>query len=95
MTKQGATNAILLSGGITLGSVAAGFMLPESLGGKGELPPFRVFIGNGLAFTVLSALAGVAPSLAAWFAALVALNALRLYVLIPNGPLETFFAKEK
>ncbi len=95
MTKQGSTNAVLLAGGVTLGSVVAGHMLPEALGGKGELPPFRVFIGNGLAFTILSTLTGVAPSLAAWFAALVALNALRMYVLVPNGPLETFFAKDK
>jgi hypothetical protein len=55
---------ILASSVITLGSTLAHSMLPEKVGGKGELPSARLLIGSAMAFTGLSILGMGAPRIA-------------------------------
>lgn len=64
---------------ITLGSTAAASLLPESSGGKGQLPTARLLIGTSLSFIGLSMLADFAPRLASPLAVLVATTAATYY----------------
>lgn len=71
MTSQSAKGLILTSAIVTGGSTVAAKMLPDTLGGQGELPSPRILIGTAVAFTALSMLAGPAPGLAGAWALLI------------------------
>lgn len=49
---------------VTLGSTVMGHMAPATIGGKGELPPFRQLLGTSFTFMGLSILGQFAPGLA-------------------------------
>lgn len=70
---------ILMSSTVTFGSTLAYSLMPESKGGKGELPSARLLFGTGLAFVGLSMLGTAAPKLAAGFAVTMATTALMYY----------------
>lgn len=74
---------ILTAGLITLGSTTAASVLPESMGGKGEVPKVQLLVGTGLAFFGLSALSDVAPTIAQPLAIAIAMTAFVYY----GGPL--------
>lgn len=71
--------AILTSMMVTLGSTTAASMVPDTYGGKGELPAPRLLIGTALAFFGLSILADLAPKLAIPLAASIAVTAVTYY----------------
>lgn len=70
---------ILTSSLVTLGSTLAHSMLPDSLGGKGELPSARLLIGSGLAFMGLSILGMGAPRIATGLAITMGTTAAMFY----------------
>lgn len=71
--------AVLTSAMVTLGSTVAASMLPETLGGKGEIPKPRLLFGTAIAFTGLSIFAEIQPSIAVPLSAAIAITALTYY----------------
>lgn len=76
VTEAGAKSAILTSALVTGGSTVARSMLPDDLGGRGELPSARALIGTAVAFTALSIFASFAPTFAGAWAILIGVIAL-------------------
>jgi hypothetical protein len=76
-----ADGAVFTAGMVTLGSTVSAGVLPKSMGGKGQLPDAKLFIGTGLTFTGLSILGDFAPQVAKPLAASVALTAFLFYGL--------------
>lgn len=76
MTESGANSLILTSAIVTAGSSFGRTMLPEDLGGKGELPSARQVIGTMVAFTALAMFAPFAPNFAGAWALLIMVVAL-------------------
>jgi hypothetical protein len=77
---------VLTSSVITLTSTLAWSMLPESKGGKGELPSARLLIGSSMAFMGLSILGQFAPRITTGLSITMAITALTFYgVPIADG----------
>lgn len=70
-----ADKAVLTSAIVTISSTLAESMLPEPMGGKGELPSFRLLTGTGLTFFGLSILADIAPQVGVPLAVCIGLTA--------------------
>lgn len=70
MTPASSENLIFTSALVTAGSTFGRSMLPEDVGGKGELPSARQAIGLMVAFSVLSLLAPYAPNFSGMWAIL-------------------------
>jgi hypothetical protein len=76
-----ADKIILSSMFLTLGSTTAASMLPESMGGNGELPKPRMLIAGALTFSALSMLSDFAPGLAGPLALVIGLSAAAYYAV--------------
>jgi hypothetical protein len=72
-------NAVMTSAIVTISSTMAASILPDSLGGKGQLPPVRLMIGTGLTFFGLSILTDIEPSIGVPLAACIAFTAVTWY----------------
>lgn len=77
MTDPGKT--VLYSMLITSGSTVGSSVLPESYGGKGQLPPFKLLFGTALSYAGLAILADYAPGLAVPLSVALAVTALTYY----------------
>lgn len=64
---------------ITLTSTTAASVLPESYGGKGEVPSFRLLFGTALTFAGLSMMAEPLPGLVVPLAITIATTAFIYY----------------
>lgn len=71
--------AILTSGIITIASTTAASLMPANLGGKGELPSPKLYIGTGIAFFGISTLSQSAPKVAQYLSVGIALTAFTVY----------------
>lgn len=71
--------AILTSALITLGCTTAASVLPESVGGKGELPSPKLYVGTGVAYFGISTLSQGAPKVAQYLSVAIALTAFIAY----------------
>lgn len=80
VTEAGANSLILTSAFVTAGSTMARSMLPESQGGRAELPAPRIVIGTAVAFTALAMMAPFAPNFAGMWALL-----MMVVSLLDNG----------
>lgn len=74
-----ADRIVMTSAIVTLLSTTAESVLPESMGGQGELPHARLLLGTALAFTGLSFASDFAPGIAAPISIAIALTALTYY----------------
>lgn len=72
-------NAVLTSAMVTLGSTVGASIMPESMGGQGQLPSPKLLISTGLTFIGLSIITEMAPSIGVPLSACVALTALIWY----------------
>ena len=70
---------VLSSAIVTIGSTTAASVLPESMGGRGELPKPRMLIGGVIAFAGLSMLSDAAPGVAGPLAIAMAFTAMTYY----------------
>jgi len=84
-----ADNTILSAALVTLGSTTAASVLPRRVNRspagvecvKGELPSFKMLIGQGLVFAGLGIIAPAGPKMAAMFATLIGATAATYYGL--------------
>lgn len=71
--------AIFTSSLVTLSCTMAGTMLPDDLGGKGELPTAKLLFGSAITFMGLSIIGDIAPPVGVGLAATIAITALTHY----------------
>ncbi len=79
MTNAGASKAVALSAAATVSLVSLSHMLPDNMGGKGELPSMREGVAAGVVFTTLAAGVDPAPTLVGWFAISIMTSAIIWY----------------
>ncbi len=81
MNTNEANRLILISGTATFASVFFGQVAPKDVGGKGEFPKAKIFMGSAVAYFGLSAMAEIAPEVAGGLAAAIMVTALTQYGL--------------
>jgi hypothetical protein len=74
-----ADKVVMTSALVTLTSTVAASVMPEDMGGQGELPGFRLLVGTSISFMGLGILADFAPALAGPLATAIAVTAAIYY----------------